>query len=337
MEQELNRALGDRAAIKSRLRHILSDGADYGEVKDTLTALNARGITYEVLSPLAEVLSDYLDAVELGTNDFIDTCGTGGSGLGVFNCSTLSAFVAAAAGAKVVKHGNRALSGKSGSADFLSMAGVNVANTKANAVAAFRQFGVTFLMAPNYHTKLANVAKARRELGVRTAFNVVGPLVNPAAPSYQLIGTSDAALNAHMARVLLDKGVKRALIASAADGVDEISLSADTYIYEVADGAVKEYWIKPEEFGFKRAALSELQVDSPEAAYAFGMDVLSGGKGGGAKGSPARDMVALNAGAALYVAGAADSIKQGAELAAAELQSGRPLSLLNEYAKFTHE
>ena len=219
--------------FKFYLEHILSGEAADTEITETLVALNEYGIDYYVMDALASVMNSYVDSIELSDNDFIDTCGTGGSNLKIFNCSTISAFVVASCGGKVVKHGNKSITSKSGSADFLARAGVNINNDKANAIKAFNQFGITFLFAPTYHQRLKYVAAQRKALGVRTVFNVVGPLVNPANPDYQIIGTSDNKINEAVINVLKNKGLSRAMVVTSNDGIDELSITSTASVHEL--------------------------------------------------------------------------------------------------------
>ena len=317
--------------FKFYLEHILSGEATDNEITEALVALNQYGIDYYVMDALASVMNSYVDSIELSDNDFIDTCGTGGSKLKIFNCSTISAFVVASCGGKVVKHGNKSITSKSGSADFLARAGVNINNDKSNAISAFKQFGITFLFAPTYHQRLKYVAAQRKALGVRTVFNVVGPLVNPANPNYQIIGTSDSQINEAVTNVLKNKGLTRAMVVTSNDGIDELSLTSNSSVYELSNGDISSYEINPEDYDLIKCEIDDIQVDTLEEAYLFGIEILNGKRG------PGFDMVALNAGAALYISNKVESLSEGIEKAKRELHSGRPLLLLNKYAKFTNQ
>jgi anthranilate phosphoribosyltransferase len=317
--------------FKFYLEHILSGEATDPEITETLVALNEYGIDYYVMDALASVMNTYVDNIELSDNDFIDTCGTGGSNLKIFNCSTISAFVVASCGGRVVKHGNKSITSKSGSADFLARAGVNINNDKSNAISAFNQFGITFLFAPTYHQRLKYVAAQRKALGVRTVFNVVGPLVNPANPNYQIIGTSDSQINEAVTNVLKNKGLTRAMVVTSNDGIDELSLTSNSSVYELNNGDISSYEINPEDYDLIKCEIDDIQVDTLEEAYLFGIEILNGKRG------PGFDMVALNAGAALYISNKVESLSEGIEKAKRELHSGRPLLLLNKYAKFTNQ
>tara|TARA_X000000950_G_scaffold264332_1_gene337512 strand:- start:22117 stop:23121 length:1005 start_codon:yes stop_codon:yes gene_type:complete len=317
--------------LKFYLEHILSGEATNTEITETLIALNEYGIDYHIMHALASVMNSYADNLELTDKDFIDTCGTGGSNLKIFNCSTISAFVVASCGGKVVKHGNKSITSKSGSADFLARAGVNINNDRSNAISAFKQFGITFLFAPNYHKKLKHVAAQRKALGVRTVFNVVGPLVNPANPNYQIIGTSDNQINRAVINVLKNKGLSRAMVVTSNDGIDELSITSNASVHELKHNEISFYEINPEDYNLSRCAIKEIQVETLEEAYLYGIEILNGKRG------PGFDMVALNAGAALYISNKVESLEEGVEKAKRELHSGRPLLLLNKYAKFTNQ
>ena len=317
--------------FKFYLEHILSGEASDAEITEALIALNEYGIDYYVMDALASVMNTYVDRIELSDNDFIDTCGTGGSNLKIFNCSTISAFVVASCGGKVVKHGNKSITSKSGSADFLARAGVNINNDKANAISAFNQFGITFLFAPTYHQRLKHVAAQRKALGVRTVFNVVGPLVNPANPNYQIIGTSDKQINEAVIKVLMNKGLSRAMVVTSNDGIDELSVTSNSSVHELKNKEITSYEINPEDYNLVKCDIEDIQVSTLEEAYLFGVEILNGKRG------PGFDMVALNAGAALYISDKVESLSEGIERAKRELHSGRPLLLLNKYAKFTNQ
>lgn len=331
IKEALSEITKSNGKFKFYLEHILSGEATDTEITEALVALNEYGIDYYVMDALASVMNSYVDSIELSDNDYIDTCGTGGSNLKIFNCSTISAFVVASCGGKVVKHGNKSITSKSGSADFLARAGVNINNDKSNAISAFKQFGITFLFAPTYHQRLKYVAAQRKALGVRTVFNVVGPLVNPANPNYQIIGTSDSQINEAVTNVLKNKGLTRAMVVTSNDGIDELSLTSNSSVYELSNGDISSYEINPEDYDLIKCEIDDIQVGTLEEAYLFGIEILNGKRG------PGFDMVALNAGAALYISNKVESLSEGIEKAKRELHSGRPLLLLNKYAKFTNQ
>lgn len=315
--------------LKFYLDHLVSGDAPEEEIVDALTTINKHGINYDLLSCLVSVLDKRVQPINLNNSNFIDTCGTGGSGLNIFNCSTLSAFVVSAAGGRVVKHGNKSVTSQSGSADFLERAGVNLTNSTNSAENCLSQLGITFLFAPKYHQDLKNVASARKKIGVRTIFNVVGPLVNPAKPDYQIIGTSNKDLNEVMIQVLQNKGLKQAMVVTSKDGIDELSITDVTHVHELKNNQITTYDIDPREFGLSIYPLEDIQVNTGEEAYLFGIEILNGKRGAGF------DMVALNAGAALYTSNITSSMEQGVEMAINIIHSGKALLLLNKFAKFT--
>jgi anthranilate phosphoribosyltransferase len=260
---------------------------------------------------------------------FVDIVGTGGDGAHTFNISTASMFVAAAAGAKVAKHGNRSVSSKSGSADVLEALGCVIELQPAQVAACLAESGMGFMFAPIHHPAMKNVAPVRREMGVRTLFNILGPLTNPAGAPNILMGVFHPDLVGIQARVLRKLGSKRALVVWGRDGVDEISLGERTLVGELRNGEITEYEIAPEDFGIARAPLSALRVEDPESSRVMLLDAIAGNAG------PASDVVALNAGAALYTAGLAVSIQDGLARARAEMARGTPRARLDEFVALT--
>ena len=325
----LNSSDPNKDELKFYLDHLVSGDAPEEEIVDALTTINKHGITYDLLNCLVSVLDKRVQPINLNNSNFIDTCGTGGSGLNIFNCSTLSAFVVCAAGGRVVKHGNKSVTSQSGSADFLERAGVNLTNSTDSAENCLSQLGITFLFAPKYHQDLKNVASARKKIGVRTIFNVVGPLANPAKPDYQIIGTSNKDLNRVMIQVLQNKGLKQAMVVTSKDGIDELSITDVTHVHELKNNQITTYDIDPRDFGLSIYPIEDIQVNTGEEAYLFGIEILNGKRGAGF------DMVALNAGAALYTSNIASSMEEGVEIAINSIRSGKALLLLNKFAKFT--
>jgi anthranilate phosphoribosyltransferase len=246
----------------------------------------------------------------------IDTCGTGGDGTQTFNISTVSAIVAAAAGAKVAKHGGRSVSSKCGSADILEKLGVNVNLTPEQVAHCVENIGVGFMFAPNHHIAMKHAAPVRRELGVHTLFNLLGPLTNPAGAKNQVMGVFLRDLTTKLAHVLQQLGSRHVLVVHGSDGMDEISISAPTFIAELKDGKISEYTVTPEEFGLKSAPVNAIQVSDADTAMAMLVNVLDNQAGA------ARDIVLLNAGAAIYVGGLADSLAHGVKKAAETISSG---------------
>lgn len=279
-----------------------------------LVALRAKGETPEEVVGFARTMRARARPIQV-TGPLADTCGTGGDNRGTFNISTAAALILAACGQPVAKHGNRAASGRCGSADVLEAVGVDVALPPAGVERCIEESGMGFLFAPAFHPAMKFAALPRRELGVRTVFNLLGPLTNPAAPRYQLLGVSQAALLDLMARALLQLGVERALVVHSADGMDEISVAGPTEVREVSNGAVTAYEIGPEQFGITRSGPDSVRGGDVATNAAMLHAVLAGEPG------PARDASVINAAAALYVAGRVDGFRAGAEHAAEALDS----------------
>ncbi len=257
--------------------------------------------------------------------DVLEIVGTGGDGAHSFNISTTSAMVIAAGGVNVAKHGNRAASSKSGAADCLEALGININLEPEKCTELLNQIGICFLFAQKYHTSMKYVGAIRKELGIRTVFNILGPLTNPASPSRMLLGVYSEALVEPLARVLNSLGVKRALVVYGTDKMDEISASSPTFVCELNSGEYKNYTIKPEDFGLTSCKKEELVGGTPEENAQITLAILKGEKG------PKRNAVLLNAGAALYIGGKADSIADGIKLAAELVDSGKALAKLEEF------
>lgn len=308
-----------------QVMHGILDGA-CGEVETAalLVALHMKGETADELAAAAAVLREYCLPLAAGRDDVLDTCGTGGDGSSTFNISTAAALVAAAAGVPVVKHGNRAMSSRSGSADVLTALGVCVELEAAAARRCLQRLGMTFCLAPLFHPRLQHVAAVRRRLGVRTLFNCLGPLANPAGASYQLLGVGRAEWLDRLAAALARLGTRRALLVCGRDGLDEVSLSGPTLVREVTEGQVRTEEWTPEDFGLARCRLDELRVAGPEESATVIRAVLQGAEG------PARRMVLANAAAALVAAEKAASLTEGVARSAEAVDSGRALGVLND-------
>jgi anthranilate phosphoribosyltransferase len=292
------------------------------QIAGLLTALAAKGETVDEIAGAAQAMREHAVRIDAGGADVIDTCGTGGTGLRTFNVSTAAALVAAGAGAKVAKHGNRTNTRGSGSADVLAALEVNL-DADADVVArCLVEAGVCFCFAIRCHPAMKHAAGVRRALGVRTIFNVLGPLTNPAGARRQLMGVFDARLTETIASVLGALGAHRAMVVHADDGLDEISTTGETKIAEWRDGGLATRTVRPEDFGLARASLEDLAADSPEQSAAIIRRVLDGAPGA------ARDIVALNAAAALVVAGAADTIAEALPAAGESIDSGAAKSAL---------
>ena len=288
-----------------------------------LSTKSARAETTDEIAGCAAAMRDHATKVETGMELF-EIVGTGGDNAQSFNISTTSALVAAAGGMKVAKHGNRAASSQCGTADCLEALGVNIRQSPARCVELLNEAGMCFFFAQQYHTSMKYVGSIRKELGFRTVFNILGPLTNPGSPSMQLLGVYDEYLVAPLTRVLISLGVKRGMVVYGQDKLDEISLSSPTTVSEIRDGWYKSYVIKPEDFGFERCSKEELKGGTPAENARITLDILNGKKG------PKRDAVLMNAGAALYIGGKADSMKAGTVLAAEILDSGKALETLRK-------
>ena len=286
-----------------------------------LSTKSAKAETTDEIAGCAAAMRDHATKVETGM-DVFEIVGTGGDNAHSFNISTTSALVAAAGGMKVAKHGNRAASSSSGTADCLEALGVNINQSPERCVELLNEAGMCFFFAQKYHTSMKYVGAIRRELGFRTVFNILGPLTNPSSPKMQLLGVYDAYLVEPLAQVLISLGVKRGMVVYGTDKLDEISLSAPTKICEIKDGWYKSYTIKPEDFGFERCIKDDLKGGTPEENAQITRDILSGVQG------HKRNAVLLNAGAALYIGGKAESFGDGVKLAAELIDSGKALETL---------
>ena len=286
-----------------------------------LSTKSARAETTEEIAGCAAAMRAHATRVETGM-EVLEIVGTGGDNAHSFNISTTSALIAAAGGIPVAKHGNRAASSKSGTADCLEALGVNIHQSPKKCIELLKEVGMCFFFAQKYHTSMKYVGPIRKELGFRTVFNILGPLTNPATPSMQLLGVYDDYLVEPLAQVLVSLGIKRGMVVYGTDKLDEISLSSPTKICEIRDGWYKTYLIRPEDFGFMRCDKEDLKGGSPEENAQITLDILKGAKG------PKTDAVLLNAGAALYIGGKADSMKEGIGLAKDLIASGKALKCL---------
>ena len=295
-----------------------------------LTGLRVKKETIDEIAAAATVMREFALAVPVAdSTHLVDIVGTGGDGSHTFNISTCAMFVAAAAGARVAKHGNRSVSSKSGSADAVEALGAAIELQPAQVAAAIDQTGIGFMFAPIHHPSMKVVAPVRREMGVRTIFNILGPLTNPASAPSVLMGVFHPDLVGIQARVLRELGTERAMVVWGRDNMDEISLGAGTLVGELRDGKVREYEIHPEDFGIAMSASRNLRVDSPEQSIQMLRAVLDNEPG------PALDIVALNAGAALYVAGVASDIGDGLARARAAIANGSARQRLQQYVETT--
>lgn len=316
--------------MSSVMTIIMSGEATPAQIGAFLMGLAVKGETVTEIAAAASVMRSFATGVDVDPDTIVDPVGTGGDGIGLFNVSTASAFVTSAAGAKVAKHGNRAMSGKSGAADLLESAGVNLELNPEQVARCINEVGIGFMFAPAHHGATRHAVGPRREIGVRNVFNLLGPMTNPAGALRQMIGVFDSRWVRPVADVLSNLGSKHVLVVHSDDHLDEISIAADTQVAELNNGSVTEYTISPADFGVG-GALDTLVVDSAEQSLAIVRDVLSGGSG------PAADMVAINAGATIYAADVTNTLKDGVELAKKVIASGDGLARLEALATFSNQ
>ncbi len=311
---EMNRAM----------KMIMSGECGDAQIGGFLCALRSKGETVEEVAAAAEVMRALASGVQCESADLIDIVGTGGDSSSTFNISTTSALVAAAAGLKVAKHGNRAVSSSSGAADLLEAAGVNIELDAGQVANCVNEVGLGFMFAPRHHGAMRYAIGPRKELGMRTIFNVLGPLTNPASASRQVMGVYSEHLVQPMAEVLHKLGSDRAMVVHGDDGMDEISIGARTHVSELKDGAVTSYTITPEDFGFNSSAIADIKVAGAQESLAMVMQVLDNTPGA------ARSIVALNAGAAIYVGGKAGTHQEGVDIALQLLADGSARETLKQ-------
>jgi len=317
-----------RDEMLSVMQQIMGGELTPVQIAGILIALRCKGETVTEIAAAAEVMRQLATKVPLALDQhLVDTCGTGGDGAHTFNISTASAIVAAAAGAKVAKHGGRSVSSTCGSADVLEALGVNVNLTPDQVAQCVREIGVGFMFAPNHHSAMRFAAPVRRELGVRTLFNLLGPMTNPAGAQNQVMGVFRRDLVGKLAQVLKELGSRHVLVVHAADGLDEISLAGDTFVAELKDGAIREYTLNPAQFGLQPTSSESLAVHNIDEAKAMFAAAL--GQPGAA-----RDIVALNAGAAIYVGGLAQTLEAGVEKAMHVIASGAANAKLAQLVAF---
>lgn len=315
------------------MQQIMTGGASPAQIAGFLVALRMKGESLDEITGAVQVMRELVTGVAVSGEHLVDIVGTGGDGASLFNVSTASAFVVAAAGGKVVKHGNRSVSSKSGSADLLEAAGVKLGLSSDQVSRCVDDVGIGFMFAPAYHSAMKYAAGPRKELGIRTLFNILGPMTNPAGVKRQLIGVFDAQLCRPVAEVLARLGSEHILVVHSDDGLDEISLAAATSGAELKDGEIVERRLAPEDFGLTRQILDGLEVTNAEDSLKLIRDAL--GKRKTAAGIKAADLIALNAGAAIYVAGIASSVAEGVAIAQDTIASGLALERMVELAAYT--
>ncbi len=313
------------------MRTIMTGEATQAQMGGFLIGLRMKGETVEEIAAAAGVMRELATHVDVKAAHLVDTCGTGGDGSTTFNISTAAAMVAAAAGASVAKHGNRSVSSRSGSADVLEAAGVNLELTPEQVARCVEEVGVGFMFAPRHHGAMKHAIGPRREMGVRTIFNLLGPLTNPAGAPNQVMGVFADALVEPLAQVLARLGSEHVLVVHSEDGMDEISIGAATHVAELKDGEVRDYFVTPEEFGFQRADLSTLAVEGADDSLAMIQAVFDNQPG------PARDIVCLNAGAAIYAAGLADTLATGIKIAGDVIADGSARAKLAALVQFSNK
>ena len=319
-------------AMLGVMHQVMGGELTQAQIAAFLIALRAKGETVDEIAAAAMVMRELSIKVDIQDKaHLIDTCGTGGDGIQTFNVSTISAFVAAAAGAKVAKHGGRSVSSTCGSADVLEALGVNVNQTPQQVAASVNEIGIGFMFAPNHHSAMKHAAPVRRELGVRTLFNLLGPMTNPANAHRQVMGVFDQSLTTKLAKVLQQLGSEHVLVVHGADGMDEISFTGDTFVAELKNGEVTEYLMNPAQWGLGLHDVKDIQIQNAEESKAMILAVLNGKPGA------ARDIVLLNAGAAIYVSGLVDTMQAGIEKAAAVIDSGAALQKLHQLISYSNQ
>jgi len=296
-----------------------------------LIALSMKGETVDEVIGAVSVMRNLSTKVEINAPNLIDTCGTGGTGIGIFNVSTTSAFIASSCGAKIAKHGNRSATRKSGSADLLEQAGVSLSLTPEQVASCIEEVGLGFMFAQAHHSAMRHVVGPRKEIGQKSIFNVLGPLTNPASATRQVLGVYDKKWMTPIAEVLNELGSEHLFIVHSKDGLDEISLACPTYVTEMKDGKISEYEISPEDFNFKTTSLDGLQVNSPQESLNLAKLALQG------EHEKASSMICMTAGAALYLSDISSSLEAGVELAKSSLESGAGLKKLNQLVEFTSQ
>jgi len=318
-------------SVKDFMQALMSGVLSDDIIESYVLALNEKGVTAENIFDAVTVMRQFSKQVVIQDKTYlVDTCGTGGDGIQTFNVSTLSAIVAASAGVKVAKHGGRSVSSKCGSADVLEALGVNVNLTPEKVAALVNEIGIAFMFAPNFHPAMRYAARVRKKLGIRTIFNVLGPLANPALATCQVLGVYDRSLTQTMAEVLSKLGSEHVMVVNGEDGMDEISISSPTTVTELKNKIITTYTIKPTDFGLDLADLKTIQVENADASKAMMLDVLNGSQGSH------RNITILNAGAAIYVSGITSTLKEGIEKAISVIDQGLSLKKLEVLKVASH-
>ena len=319
----------NRDDMTTVMRSVMSGEATPSQVAGLLVALRMKGEVVDEISAAASVMRELSTKVNVTSENLVDTCGTGGDAKGTFNVSTTAAFVVAAAGARVAKHGNRSVSSKSGSADLLEKAGVNLQLTPEQVAKCIEELGIGFLFAPAHHSAMKHAIGPRKELGIRTIFNLLGPLTNPANAPHQVLGVFSSEWVEPLAKVLQSLGSKHVLVVHADDGLDEISINSDTQVAELIDGEVKNYSISPEQFGMQKISLEEIVASDVSESLQIVNNVFENQAGA------ALDIVRLNAGAAIYASDKAASLEEGIVQATNVIENGAAKNKFQQYIEFT--
>jgi len=319
--------------MKAVMQQIMTGQATDSQIGGFLIGLRMKGESIDEITGAAQVMRELATKVNVTGDNLVDTCGTGGDGSNLFNVSTASAFVVAAAGGQVAKHGNRSVSSSTGSADVLEAAGINLGISAEQVARCVNEIGVGFMFAPAHHSAMKHAIGPRKEMGLRTIFNMLGPMTNPAGVKNQVIGVFSQALCKPMAEVLKRLGSEHVLIVHSADGLDEISIANETHVAELNNGEITEYTIKPEDFDIYSKSLVGLSVESAQESLTLIKSAL--GKDNSENAVKARDIIILNAGAAIYAANIANSMQQGVAMAADAIGSGLALAKINDLASFT--
>ena len=320
-----------REDMSEIILEILEGKVTDAQIGAFLIALSMKGETVDEVLGAVGVMRDLSTKVEIDEPNLIDTCGTGGTGIGIFNVSTTSALVASSCGAKIAKHGNRSATRKSGSADLLEQAGVSLSLTPEQVASCIQEIGLGFMFAQAHHSAMRHVVGPRKEIGQKSIFNVLGPLTNPASAKRQVLGVYDKKWMTPIAEVLDELGSEHLLIVHSRDGLDEISLASPTYVTEMRDGKISEYEVSPEDFNFETDTLEGLQVNSPQESLDLAKLALQG------EHKKASSMICMTAVAALYVSDIANSLESGVELAKRSVESGEGLKKLNQLVEFTSQ
>ncbi|MEA3305358.1 MAG: anthranilate phosphoribosyltransferase [Candidatus Omnitrophota bacterium] len=321
----------DRGEMVSVFNEIMSGRLAKEDVKSFLRALSSKGESPEEIAAAAEIMREKAVKIETPIKDLVDTCGTGGAGINDVNVSTITAVVLAGAGVKVAKHGNRSFTGKCGSADILEELGVNINITPDKVIELIDKVNFGFIFAPNFHPAMKNVMEARKELAIRTIFNIIGPLSNPAGAAMQILGVYKPELTEVMAEALNKLGSKKAYIVHGLEGLDEISIKGRTKMTRLEDGNIETCYVTPEDFGMKESPVEEIIGGSREYNAGIALNVLNGKEG-----AP-RDMVLVNAGAALTMFGRAGDFRKGVKIAAGCIDSGKALEALKLLKKLSNQ